>query len=453
MALIVDPDNLTQDTEVTIDTTAKTITLTKTGNLSDDGVTLQCLYSFFKEEWKADVDLIKFPFPMITITEEKFEMVNGWDFADTTTKQLVRTGGWALKNDSGVSLEEYAGIITLGSIGGSDQVYYQQVAAGAASNIVLTGAVNQAVKVYGDGSHGAIDYRSYFKIFVREYQKLYAQAELSDIGVTTMTYQVYRFPLANSADTKITHPDGSMAISPYSGMSITWYAIAQQRSIGGTNRDFHVIIDGNSGTAEQIYEFVQYSLRQNADIDDGTAVQTGKVTNSLLQFVGDTLKTRSMPEGGVFIDNYLTSDINRLVFVDDLGVERVFPYVATLILQFGDNLVNDAAAIYKVFFTNDDLGDNLGYDYGTENAIVVNDADATAMSGDVDGNASIQLSYDYDKNDQRGSDSTATDAPITVVAIGLSTAQYVKATGTIQRSTSNTVSLVAALERNYSNPV
>ena len=43
------------------------------------------------------------------------------------------------------------------------------------------------------------------------------------------------------------------------------------------------------------------------------------------------------------------------------------------------------------------------------------------------------------------------DAPVTIVAIGLSLAQYVVATGTIT-SSGLTASLVAALERNYSNP-
>jgi len=50
MALIIDPDQLTQNTTITIDTAAKTLKLTKTGALSDDGVTLQCIYSFLKEE-------------------------------------------------------------------------------------------------------------------------------------------------------------------------------------------------------------------------------------------------------------------------------------------------------------------------------------------------------------------------------------------------------------------
>jgi hypothetical protein len=74
------------------------------------------------------------------------------------------------------------------------------------------------------------------------------------------------------------------------------------------------------------------------------------------------------------------------------------------------------------------------------------------MSGTVGGASSLSFSFDYDGNSQRGTASKGTDAPITVVAIGLSTGQYVKATGTIARSTSNLVSLVSSLERNYQNP-
>ena len=74
------------------------------------------------------------------------------------------------------------------------------------------------------------------------------------------------------------------------------------------------------------------------------------------------------------------------------------------------------------------------------------------MVANVGGQSSIQYSFDYDSNLQRGAGSGGDDAPITVVAVGLSTAQFVLATGTIVRSIANVVSLVAALERNYSNP-
>lgn len=389
---------------------------------------------------------------MQPITDEQMELINGWDFKDDTTRYLIRTGGWALKDGAGVSQEEWAGIVTLGSIGGSDQVYFQQVSGGAATNIQLVGAVNQAVKVYGDLTHGDVDHRTYFKIFVREYAKTYSISQLSDIGVAVLTYQVYRFPLANAADLKIVATDTVVdGQAPYTGMSLTWYVAAQPRLIGVTNYNFHVIVDGGAGTAEQIYTFIQRQLRKATDIDAGAGTKIGKVTNDLLLFVGDTLKTRLDSTGGTFIDDFLSSDTNRLTFVDDTSAERIFPYVAVLTLQFGDNLKNDTAAIFKVFFTNDDTGGNLGYDFGTANAIIVNDADESPMAGSIGGLSSKQLTFDYDSNVQRGSGSEGDDAPITVVAIGLGISQYVKATGTISRSTANVVSLVSSLERNFMN--
>lgn len=443
MAIIFDPDNLNDGTEVVVNTTTKTVRLVVAGNLSTDGVTLKCVYSKLKELWKTSSTYVKFPFPMIPITDEQFELVNGWDFYDNTTRYLIRSGGWAVKDSGGVSLEEWAGIISLGSIGGSDQPYFQQEIGGASSNFQLAGAVNQAVKIYGDATHGNFDYRDYMKVFVREYQKSYASASLTDIGVTDMTYQAYRFPLANASDLKITHNDAT--VSGY-GLTITWYAAAQVRSIGGVNRNFHVIIDGNNRTAEEIYEGVQRLLRQNSDIDSGAGTKNGKVTNELLQFVGDTLKTKLDTTGGTYIDNFQTADINRLVMVDDTGTERTFPYTAVLTLQFGENLVNDVNAVYRVFFTTNPAGD-----FGTSNALLVQDDAAVNMSGNVGGLSSKSLTFAYDTNTQGGR-TAGTDATITVVAIGLTTGQYVKATGTIARSAANSVSLVSSLERNYENP-
>ena len=448
MALIVDPDLLNDSTEIVISTGGKTVQLVATGNLSTDGVTIKCVYSKLKELWKSNSTYIKIAFPAGPITDEQFEMINGWDWADDTTRYLLRTGGWAVKDSGGVSLEEWAGIISLGSIGGADQAYFLQADGNSVDNFQLTGAVNQAVKIYGDVSHGNFDYRSYFKIYCRIYQKIYAFSQLSDIGISTMAYQTYRFPLANSTDPKITHADVTVSGSePYTGMMITWYAVAQQRDIGGTNRDFHVIIDGNNGTAEQVYEFVQYELRQALDVDDGAGEQIGNKTAALLRFVGDTLYTQAVTEGGVFIDNYQTSDINRLVFIDDLETERTFPYTAVLRINFGDNLVNDNDAKYWIYFTTTASGD-----YGTTYAILVQDYDSVDMTDTISGVTYIERTFAYDSNSQGGR-TPATEAAITAVAIGLDTAQFVKATGNIARSTANTISLVAPLERNYQNPV
>lgn len=452
MALITDPDLLGLGTSIIVSTANKTVQLAVAGNLTTDGVTLQCVYSRLKEDWKAQADYIKFPFPMLGITEEKFELIDGWNFADLTTRELVRTGGWAF-NPAGVVQDQYAGVITLGDIGTSDQVYFQQVTGGSAANIALTGKVNQAVKIYGN--FGTVDNRNYFKPFVREYQKTYGMSQLSDIGVTEMTYSVYRFPLADAADLKVIATDAVVdgTALPWSGMSIAWSTATQSRIIGAGTYGFHVIINGNSGNAEQIYTYVQRQLRKNSDIDAGAGTTIGKVANPLLRFVGDSLYTQLYTAGsGSYIDNFLTADTNRLYFTDDTATVRQFPYVAALTIQCGDNLVTDAQAKYWLYFTNDDAGDNSARDYGSTAAILVKDKDNVDITGPISGTASIQRSYDYDYNVQRGTASAAVDAPLTIVAIGLGTAQFVKATGVMARSVTNVVTLVAPLERNYKNP-
>ena len=435
---ITDPDLLVQTTDIVLDTATKKIEIKTGGAVSTDGVTLQCLYSFAKEEWKNDAALIKYPFPFVAITEKKFDLVNGWDFKDTTTKNLIRDAGWALKDNSNVSQEEYMGVVTLGTLTAGSQVYYQQSANGAATSVVLTGPVNQAVKIYGDATHGDIDYRGYFKIFVREQGKLYDQSQLSAIGETSVTYQVYAFPLGNGDDLKVTHLDAAMAGAPYSGMTITYYGANQSKTIGASSYNFNVVIAGNGGTKEQIYEFVQYKLRQDSDIDNGAGTVNGKTANSLLRFVGDTLITST----GVYIDNFNMVDTNSIEFYDVTATKRTFPYVAAGTISFNENLVADAGSIYRMYFTSG---------FGTAGAILVKDKDGVDIAGNISGASSKPFTFDYDGNVQGGR-TAGTDAAVTIVAIGLGTAQYVKATGTIGRSNANAFSLVSSLERNYTNP-
>lgn len=537
MALIIDPDQLNDGVEIVISVAGKTVQLLVAGNLSNDGVTIKCVYSKLKELWRTNATYIKYAFPMTPITDEQFEMYNGWDWADNTTRYLLRTGGWAVKNDSGNSTEEWVGIIGLGSITASAQSYFQQGAAGAAGsaavNFQLTGQVNQAVKVF---TSGGSDFRGYLKLFCRDWGNSYAQVSLSDIGVTTMTYQAYRFPFSVAPDIKITQPLSAMSAAPYNTINTQWYTAAQARSIGGVNYDFHAIVSATNDDAEDIYQRVQYLLTLNTNINSGgtAADQIGKTADHLLHFTGDTLYTEFYsitPTGGTYIDGFQSDDVNRIVFVDDTNTERQFPFTSVLTINFGDNLVSDQQAKYWVYFTNDEAGDDFGRDYGTLSAIPVHtdvksnsfarlintlsasltatsnhnlsagemvyisgmggvgynspniyspfvvvstqglsgftyittsgdeaytsDTDGTfinVMSELISGATSIQKTFEYDTNKQRGSASSGTAAPITCVALGLSAGQFVKATGTIDRSTASTVSLVAALERNYSNP-
>lgn len=512
--------------ELLIDYTNKIIALKAVGTMNQDGVTIKCVYSKLKEVWRTDSTLVKFPFPMGPITDEQFEMINGWNWDKTntsgsgsaTTVELLRTGGWSVVNTSGAVTEQWAGIITLGTFAAStDQAYFQQVAGGTATNFKLTNNVNQAVQIYsdpnGDGSTAdGYDYRSYFKVFLREYAKTYAQSANTEIGAATMTYQAYRFPLTNGSDLKVTHDDTTVSTTtPYTEVNITylrasngnvytvlgnynpssfvysignvvkdtgnnrwykcilgytssatlpsanstnWAAYEGERQIGTAYYPFTVLIDADTDVAAtasgdavraQVYEKIQYLLRQASDIDDSSGTVTGKTADLLLRFVGDTLVTYN----GVYIDSYNSNDINDIEFYDALGNKATFPYVATITLSFGDNLKNDASAKYWLFFTT---LPGAGNDFGESGAVLVQNATATNITGDVSGASSVTWTFDYDNNTQGGR-TASTAADVTAVALGLTTGQYVRATGTISRSKANGVSLVAALERNYANPV
>lgn len=484
MAFVTDPDDLAQATEVVISTAARTIQLVAAGSLADvgttaaaNGVTGQCLYSFLKEEWKSDANLIKFPFPMVAITPEQFEFVEDWVPADDTTRNFIRTAGWKEITAADVTEREYLGVITLGNIDGGDTPYYFFDSDAAATNFDFDGPVNQAIQIYGDATNGNFDKRTdVLSTNIRVFGKTYDQSTTVDIGITagaTLPTNTQRFPLSEGTDLKITNTLADVftaPIAPYNDMDIEYFAAAQTRGgfvpIGGDtptagDAQFGVIIDGDisaggAASAEQIYEFVQASLQATTDIDAGAGSRIGQLQDPLLEFVGDNLNAilqsvGNAPAGGdgVAIDNFDSNDTNRLQFVDNDDDARSYPFVAAGSIAFNNNLQNEpvGAATYWMFFTNAN-----GNQYGTAAAIIVDNNAGADITGDIDGAASVAFDFDYDGNVQGGR-TAATNAEITIVAIGTAIAQFVVATGTITRNVGQSFSLVAALERNYLNPV
>ena len=456
MAKIIDPDLLTQGTEVTINTTTKIISLSATGNMTTEGVSMQALYSFLKEEWKNDSSLIPFPFPMVCIDAEagKYELgtdgisYNGWaiDTATGATSgyKLVRDAGWMSYNSTGGAAKAYAGIVTLGSVGISDQLYYEQeqyAPATALTNFTYTGPVNEPIEI--DPALVDVDY---LEVFARIQGKTYSSAKLADAGEVATGPKKISLPVSNASDAKITHTDAAIAAdSPYTSITITYYTANQSRTIGGIAYNFNVIIDGANATAEQIYEKIQYQLRQTSDIDAGAGTKVGKSADLLLRFVGDTLYTTD----GVYIDNFNANDTNRLVFTDVTGTPRTYPYVAAGTIVFNNNLQTDTSAKYWMFFKS---LPGAGNDFGESGAIIVKDASDVDITGTVGGSASISWSFAYDSNTQGGR-SSGTDAQVVIVALGLEKAQYVSTEHLIEKKVGQNISLVSALERNYKNPV
>lgn len=358
MAKIIDPDNLNNGTEVIYNTTNKTIQLVKTGNLSDDGVTGRCVYSFTREQWKTNSTLIKYPFPLEPIdgpSGEQFHLVDGWTWYDTTTTGLLRDVGWALKDASGTSEEEWMNISSLGSFdSASDNAYYIQVndktTTNVAINTTLSGKINQAIKIYGDATHGNFDYRDYFKIFLREEAKKYAEYDLLNAqALSSLTYKKYSLPLSNSSDSlKVTHTDSEVAQAPYTNINMTYENPSVSRNVGGSDYNFDYLWDGDNKSPEQIYEKQMYLLRQSTDIDSGATDIQGKLQSgifdggAMMKFEGDTLHIQG------YIDNLSATYSNRVIFYDDTGTARYPTVLNTFKFTVNPSITGYEYRIYSV---------------------------------------------------------------------------------------------------------
>lgn len=540
------------------------------------GVDLQALYSFFKEMWKSESDLPKYPFPMEAITAEQFEFRNGWRLTNSGDAGLVdsipyiRNGGWAERDSAGVIQFEYAGIITLGNIESNHRVYYAFDDDTAKIDFDYDGRVNQPILVF---TNGGTDERSkVLTVYIRSAPEgtvgnvtgfTYNQATTADIGVSTITTQVYRFPLAEAVDSNITLLDSEITGSPndavFDNIRIEYYASPGETiSDTGTSFTVGVVIDarfsdtGDFPTLAQIYQYVQLQLRSASDINtapgDEVGIHFGTLADPLLEFVGATLKTlRQSDNDGVFIEGVGNDFRNDVEFVDDSGAAQTYPFTVSVTLNFNQNMIDDANAKYYLFYS-DITEVSPDATFGTATAVLVTESDAavspdpevtgflhdetptgltgptsgtgasatgggfvldvTATSPDYDaaGNGELEgkvlvitsgdnagryfitsntgtsittdsdvpfdvtdasisyeikeknstgtynFVYDYTANDDGGRTSDA-NASVTLVGLGLHSAQYATATGTIEKLNTATITVSNPLERNYADPV
>jgi hypothetical protein len=191
---------------------------------------------------------------------------------------------------------------------------------------------------------------------------------------------------ATVATSVLTSADGGIPVSTYDGGVLTMHSGADEGTtfpIVSTTATT-VTVTGTFGTdtgqsfslqratpvvatLEQIYEKVQFQLRQDADIDDQATIVTGSTADELLSFSGDTLVTQqaSNPntgtQDGVMVEGFDANDTNRLTVTDNGGVTRTFPFVAAGTINFNVNLVDDPVGEFWMFFQYTERFTNTGF--------------------------------------------------------------------------------------------
>jgi hypothetical protein len=111
-----------------------------------------------------------------------------------------------------------------------------------------------------------------------------------------------------------------------------------------------------TATKNEIYEKIQYQLRQATDIDETASTVIGLMTGGLAQFVGPDITFglgSTNPNGGgtgVIVEGFDANDTNNMFFVDNTGTTRNFPFVAAGTLNFNTNLTGDTDPEYWLYF-------------------------------------------------------------------------------------------------------
>ena len=449
--MIIDPDNLVVGTNISFNLPARTFDFiasvdgsTTGGLIAKDGVDTNALWSKFIDLW-ATPTYKPYPYPMNKVDNRSGQYAfgrdpggnfNGWKPGTDATRQMLRNGGWSEYSNAGVLNRVYFGSVLQGSVSSGAQMYYQKTSDGAAVNYTFTDLPNEAIQVFGDASNGNFDNRIFFKSFAREYGYTYDDVSLIDISETATGAYKLPFGINTSADLDIKANDATVIAGlPYTAITIEYDTAVTNHTIGAGSYPFKKQITHSNASIQEIYTKMQYLLRQGTDINTGGTGGTiiGKTADLVCWFVGPTMYSRAF-----FIPT--AADLNNVVFIDDNGTERVFPYASAGTLSFNTPLVG---GYYTMFYTTTPGGD----DFGEGTAVVVKDKDGIDISGTISG-ASIAFTFDFSSNTQGGY-AGSTNRPVTLAWGNPGSAKPGISTGTITQSKGIAISATAETDPSY----
>lgn len=296
---------------------------------------------------------------------------NGYDFNNASPDTIDRNDGGSFVTD-GYKVGSRV-IVANAEAAGDDGTYLVTVV--TAGTITVTALDGSDAGLTGglDDNTATLDLDNRFAFSLKlrprdddAVGKTFAQQGLANALATQLSNRAFIFGLGTVPDADITATDVTISGSaPYTGMSITFHSTPQSRGgatlVGGA-QNFGIIVEGNNGTKNQVYEFIQWSLRQLTDIDNDADVAIGRTIDGLVRFNGTTLEAGSVdggltfptnPDGGgsgVYIDNLAAADANFVAFWDNTGTLRTNKETIAITLDFNQILIDDTVAEADLFF-------------------------------------------------------------------------------------------------------
>ena len=283
-----------------------------------------------------------------------------------------------------------------------------------------TGDADEVLTVNG------IDVRTYLSNKVRTFGQNYDEKILADSGVSQMDGYSSGFAIGESIH--LTSGNYTLAdvydtqIAPWTGMGLEELDTPQTET-GFTTADGNftwVVNNTTPGDLDQVVAFLDALAQTDDDINDHASnVTNGKrvgvwytynAAGKILPQVG----TGAAGEG-LFIEQLLGTDKNRVIFTDDASATKEYPAYSNVSVSVGANAVADSLAWFHAFFVD---GPGAGDDFNTSGALTVEDADGiTLIKGNVNGSGlrsvnNIVFEFDWVGDTIGGPGGASTDKDI-----------------------------------------
>jgi hypothetical protein len=442
------------------------------------GITLRGLYNFENQERRVDESLRNFK--RVIDGPSGYRFAGAFNFyngnklaadANSTTNSddrfKIRGSGFIEYSDAGTNVDRiYHGVRSLVDILGTSQPYYALLTAtdeataqaDTWSDFFRAGDIDEVVQVFGstangDSGAGNFDFTTRTLVTrVRTFGQIAGESTSVAAGIAEFSgfsggYGVGESP-ENANQYNLADVFGGAAISPWTGMSLEKLASPQtETGFNQSDGDFTWVLNNTlGGTVQECAAYLDALALQDADIDAGSGTYNGRKGRVWYDRVAGKVVTRSIGGEGLFIEGLSTAEQQNVIFTDDAGDQKTYPFFVEVRITVGAAAVADSNAWYRVMYL-----DGAGsLDFDTSTAVVVDDASGADVNGSVSADAVsnvITFSYAYDTNTQAGLPA-ATDKDCVVLVEGDGGVAQALTEFTITRSAIVPVSCVPPTDNN-----
>lgn len=410
-----------------------------------DGITLRALYDFENQERRTDETLRQY----LRGSKGVYRFAGAFDFINgvkldedgpADDRNKIRSSGWieyADTQDGATDVDRiYHGVVSLVDVQATTAPYWSLVTATDEATLqaatwtpfVRAGDINEAVQVFGDTAFGDttagdFDYLTrtlVVRVRSWHYNPGETTSAASGIGEFSGFSAGYGVGETLNPSNIYTLADvfGGSQVAPWTGMTLEKLASPQtETGFNESDGNFTWVLNNTAGgTVQECAAYLDALTLQDSDIDSAAGTtyngQKGRVWYS--RNAAGKVVTASIGGAGLFIEGLSTAEQQNVIFTDNAGATKTYPYFPDVQVLVGAVAVADTNAWYHCYY-NEGTGP-----FDSATAVAVNDSSSNPVKGNVATDAvanKISFAYAYDTNTQNGL-SAGTDKDVVFLVEG-----------------------------------